>query len=70
MNHGLLQVLWYRDLQGHIWLKGQRANNPLSQITFYNCKSNAQILSTDVIFYSPWTWCFIALLIKIHCDFA
>lgn len=70
MNHGLLLVLWYRGLQGHIWLKGQRANNLLSQITFSNYKSNAQILSKDVIFYSPWTWCFIPLLIKIHYDCA
>lgn len=68
MNHGLQLVLWYRGSQGHIWLKGQRANKLLSQITFSNCKSNAHILSKDVIFYSLCTWCFISLLIKIHCD--
>lgn len=39
-----------RDLQGHIWLKGQRANKLLSQITFSKCKSNAHTLSMDVIF--------------------
>lgn len=68
MNHGLQLVLWSRGLQGHICLKGQRANKLLSQITFSNCKSNARILSKDVIFYSPWTWRFIPLLIKIRSD--
>lgn len=27
MNHKLLLVRWYRSLQGHIWLKGQKASN-------------------------------------------
>lgn len=53
MNHGLQLVLWSRGLQGHIWLKGQRANKLFSQITFSNCKSNAHILSKDVIFIAP-----------------
>ncbi len=57
-------------VQGYIWLKGQRANKLPSQITFCNCKSDAQILPKDVISYSRWIWCFIPLLIKIHCDSA
>lgn len=68
MNHVLLLVLQYRGLQGHIWRKGQRANNVLSQITFNNCKRNAQTLSNIDIYYSPGTWCSIRLLIKFHSD--
>lgn len=67
MNHGLLLVLWYQALQGHIWLKGQRANNLLHQITFSNSKSNAKYYQGMSVFIAPGPG-FIPLLIKIHCD--
>lgn len=71
MNHGLLLVLWYRGLQGHIWLKGQRANNLLSQITFsLTVRVMHKYYQGMSFFIAPGSGVSFLLLIKIRCDTA